>query len=76
MKYREYRPNVKFDLKYLLIRKLNQKARGHVLMTQFDKSKKIKLSGLLSRNIRFQQFHSKAKEEVKLEDLKSQCVLK
>jgi hypothetical protein len=45
-------------------------------MTKFGKSRKIKLSSLLFRNIRFQQFQSKAKEEAKFEDLKIQGVLK
>jgi hypothetical protein len=34
MKHHEHRPEVKFDLKCLLIRKLIQKARGHVLITR------------------------------------------
>jgi hypothetical protein len=45
-------------------------------MTKFGKSGKIRLSSLLFRNIRFQQFQSKAKEEAKFEDLKIQGVLK
>jgi hypothetical protein len=37
-------------------------------MTKFGKSGKIRLSGLLLWNIRFQQFQSKAKEEAKFKD--------
>jgi hypothetical protein len=76
MKYREHRPEVKFGLRCLLIRKHNQKAGGHVLMTKFGKSGKTGQFGLLFRNIRFWQFQSKAKEEAKFKDLKIQCVLK
>jgi hypothetical protein len=47
-----------------------------VLMTKFGKSEKIGLSGLLFWNIWFQSFQSKARERVKLEDLKIQGVLK
>jgi hypothetical protein len=53
MKYREHRLEVKFGLKYLLIRKLNQKARGHVLMTKFGKSEKTRPSGFLFQTVRF-----------------------
>jgi hypothetical protein len=39
--HREHRHEVKFGLKYLLISKLNQKARGYMLMTKVDKSYKL-----------------------------------
>jgi hypothetical protein len=76
MKYREHRPEDKFGLKCLLMRMLNQKAGGYVLMTKFGKSGKTTLSCLLFRNIWFWQFQSKAKEEAKFKDLKIQGVLK
>jgi hypothetical protein len=47
-----------------------------VLMTKFGKSEKIRLSGLLFRNIRFWRFQSEAKEETKFKDLKIQGALK
>jgi hypothetical protein len=76
MKHREHSSKVKFGLKCLLIRKLNQKAGGHMLMTEFGKSRKTGPSDFPFWAVRFQQFHRKAKEEAKLEDLKIQCVLK
>jgi hypothetical protein len=48
---------------------------GHVLMTKFGKSGKIRLSSLLFRNIWFCQFQDKTKEGARLEDLKIQRVL-
>jgi hypothetical protein len=53
MKHRDHRPEVKFGLRCLLIRKLNQKAGGHVLIIKFGMSEKIGLFGLLFRNIWF-----------------------
>jgi hypothetical protein len=47
-----------------------------VLMTKFDKSGKIRLSGFPFWNIQFWQFQSEAEERVKLKDLKIQGVLK
>jgi hypothetical protein len=47
-----------------------------LLMTKFDKFKKIRLFDLLFRNIQFQQLHSKVKEGAKFEDLKIHGVLK
>jgi hypothetical protein len=41
-----------------------------VLMSKFDKSRKIGLSGFLFQTIRFWQFQRKTKERVKLKDLK------
>jgi hypothetical protein len=52
------------------------KGRGHVLMINFGKAEKIKLSCLPNRSIRFWQFQSKIEERAKLEDLKVQGVLK
>jgi hypothetical protein len=54
MKHREHRPEVKFGLQCLLIRKLNQKTGGHVLMTKFGKSEKIGPFDSLFRIVRFQ----------------------
>jgi hypothetical protein len=45
-------------------------------MTKFGKSEKTGLSDLPFWNIRFWQFQSKAKQRVKLEDLKIEGVLK
>jgi hypothetical protein len=47
-----------------------------VLMTKFDKSGKIRLSGLLFWTIWFWQFQDKTKEWAKLKDLKIQGVLR
>jgi hypothetical protein len=47
-----------------------------VLMTKFGKSEKIRLSGLLFRNIRFWRFQSEANEETKFKDLNIQGALK
>jgi hypothetical protein len=40
MKHHKHHSEVKFGLKCLLIRKLNEKVGGHVLMTKFDKAGK------------------------------------
>jgi hypothetical protein len=45
-------------------------------MIKFDRTRKIKLSGLPNQSIRFWQFQSQTKEGAKLEDLKIQRVLK
>jgi hypothetical protein len=45
-------------------------------MTKFDKSEKIEPSDFSFRNVRFQQFQSKTKEEAKFKDLKIQDVSK
>jgi hypothetical protein len=45
-------------------------------MTKFGEARKTRLSGLPNRSIRFWQFQSQTKEGSKLEDLKSQSVLK
>jgi hypothetical protein len=76
MKHHEHHRKVKFGLKFLLIRKLNKRAGGHVLMTKFDKSEETGPSGFLLRTMRFWQFQGKTKEGAKVEDLKIQYVLK
>jgi hypothetical protein len=49
---------------------------NYLLMTKFDKSEKIEPSDFSFRNVRFQQFQSKTKEEAKFKDLKIQDVSK
>jgi hypothetical protein len=48
----------------------------YLLITKFDKFRKIGSSSFLFRTIRFRQFQSKVKEGAKFKDLKIQGILK
>jgi hypothetical protein len=58
MKYHKHRPQVEFVLKMSFNMQVELKGRGHVLMTKFDKSEKIRQTGLAFRIVQFWQFQS------------------